>query len=129
MLKAKSNTNKSNLHFSDETLKILTAYEWKGNVRELEAAVEYAALRARGNEIMPEDLPVKMISDDLEDKTKKLHLAGLYGDLPTMDELQKRYLIYVLEQTEGNRTRAAEILEIDRRTLYRMIERFGIELD
>ena len=127
--KARFNTNKSNLHFTDETLKILAAHEWKGNVRELEAAIEYAALRSRGNEVMPEDLPVKLISEDLEDKTKKLHLAGLYGDLPTMDELQKRYLIYVLEQTEGNRTRAAEVLEIDRRTLYRMAERFGIELD
>ncbi len=129
LLKAKSNTNKSSLHFSDETIKMLTAYEWKGNVRELEAAVEYAALRARGNEILPEDLPVKMVSHDLEDKTRKLHLTELYGDLPTLDELQKRYLLFVLEKADGNRTRAAEILEIDRRTLYRMAERFGIELD
>lgn len=129
LLKAKSNTNKSNLHFSVETVKRLTAYEWKGNVRELEAAVEYAALRARGNEILPEDLPVKMVSHDLEDKTRKLYLTELYGDLPTLDELQKRYLIFVLEKADGNRTRAAEILEIDRRTLYRMAERFGIELD
>ena len=127
--KSKLNTNKSNLHFSNETLKTLAAYEWKGNVRELEAAIEYAALRARGNEVLPEDLPVKMASEDLENKTKKIYLSELYGDLPTLDELQKRYLIYVLEQTEGNRTRAAEVLEIDRRTLYRMAERFGIELE
>ncbi len=127
--KAKSDTNKSNLHFSEETLKTFAAYDWQGNVRELEAAVEYAALRVRGNEILPEDLPVKMISEDLENKARKLHLIELYGDLPALDELEKRYLLYVLEKTAGNRTRTAEILEIDRRTLYRMAERFGIELD
>ena len=49
--KARQNTNKENLHLSREALKILQVYEWKGNVRELEAAVEYAALRARGSEI------------------------------------------------------------------------------
>ncbi|MFN0123771.1 MAG: helix-turn-helix domain-containing protein [Blastocatellia bacterium] len=46
-----------------------------------------------------------------------------------MEELEKRYLIYVLEAVSGNRTRAAETLKIDRRTLYRMAERHGIKLD
>ena len=44
-----------------------------------------------------------------------------------LDELERRYLLYILEVAGGNRTRAAEILGIDRRTLYRMIERYGID--
>ena len=51
-----------------------------------------------------------------------------FSDLPTLDDLERRYLLHVLDAVDGNRTRAAEILGIDRRTLYRMAERFGIEL-
>jgi DNA-binding NtrC family response regulator len=127
--KARKNVGKENLRFSAEALKTLQMYEWKGNVRELEAAVEYAALRARGNEILNEDLPVKLLSDEFKQQAARFHLSQLYGDLPKLDELEKRYLLHVLEQTGGNRTRTAEILGIDRRTLYRMTERFGIKLD
>jgi DNA-binding protein Fis len=48
--------------------------------------------------------------------------------LPSLDEVERRYLLHVIEQVGGNRTRAAEVLGIDRRTLYRMAERFGIDL-
>ncbi|MBS1797542.1 MAG: sigma-54-dependent Fis family transcriptional regulator [Acidobacteria bacterium] len=129
LLKARRNVGREHLRFSDEALKTLQIYEWKGNVRELEAAVEYAALRARGSEILPEDLPVKLLSDEFKQQATRFHLSQLYGDLPKLDELEKRYLLHVLEKTAGNRTRTAEILGIDRRTLYRMAERFGIALD
>ena len=52
----------------------------------------------------------------------------LFQGLPTLDEVERRYLLHVLEQVKGNRTRAAEVLGIDRRTLYRMAERFGLGL-
>jgi DNA-binding protein Fis len=55
-------------------------------------------------------------------------LAVLFEDLPPLEELERRYLIHVLEACGGNRTRAAEIMGIDRRTLYRMAERFGIDI-
>jgi DNA-binding NtrC family response regulator len=51
-----------------------------------------------------------------------------FADLPSLEELERRYLIHVIEAAKGNRTRAAEILKIDRRTLYRMAARFGIDL-
>ena len=127
--KARKNVGKENLRFSEDALKTLQTYEWKGNVRELEAAVEYAALRVRGNEILTEDLPVKLLSGEFKQSATRFHLSQLYGDLPKLDELEKRYLIHLLEKTKANRTRTAEILGIDRRTLYRMAERFGIELD
>jgi len=51
-----------------------------------------------------------------------------FADLPTLDDLERRSLLHVLEAANGNRTRAAEILGVDRRTLYRLAERFGIGL-
>lgn len=126
--KSLNRVGKTNLHFSDEATKLLSIYEWRGNVRELEAAVEYAAVRARGNEILPEDLPVKINSEEQKQTASRFHLQELYQDLPALDELEKRYLLHVLEATNHNRTRAAEVLGVDRRTLYRMAERFGITL-
>jgi DNA-binding NtrC family response regulator len=119
------------LHFNDAALVLLAAYDWPGNVRELENTVERAALRARGAEVAPEDLPPKMQTGDARARAQnpRTALQNLYADLPSLDELERRYLLHVLESVAGNRTRAAEVLHIDRRTLYRMAERFGIKLD
>jgi len=111
---------------SEETVRTLVAYDWPGNVRELESAIEYAVLHARGNEIVPDDLPAKLQSDQVRSAARS-PLSALFEDLPALDELERRYLLYVLEVAGGNRTRAAEILGIDRRTLYRMIERHGVD--
>ena len=114
------------LTLSEETIRTLVAYNWPGNVRELESAIEYAVLHARGHAIVPEDLPEKLQSAQVRAAARS-PLSALFEDLPPLDELERRYLLYILEVTGGNRTRAAEILGIDRRTLYRMIERYGID--
>lgn len=125
--KASERVERVNLRFSDEALKLMSVYEWRGNVRELEAAVEYAAIKAPGNEILPEDLPAKLNSQETREAAARFHLQELYADLPSLEELEKRYLQHVLEATSNNRSRTAEILGIDRRTLYRMAERFSIK--
>ena len=112
------------LSLSEETIRTLVAYNWPGNVRELESAIEYAVLHARGHAIVPEDLPEKLQSAQVRAAARS-PLSALFEDLPALDELERGYLLYILEVTGGNRTRAAEILGIDRRTLYRMIERYG----
>lgn len=118
------------LHFSEAALSLLVAYDWPGNVRELENTVERAALRARGTEVVAEDLPGKMQTGEARARAaSRSPLQNLFADLPSLDELERRYLTFVLESVGGNRTRAAEVLRIDRRTLYRMAERFGIKLD
>jgi DNA-binding NtrC family response regulator len=117
------------LHFSSQAMAQLISYDWPGNVRELESAVEYAAIRARGAEVALEDLPAKLQAGGARSLKARATLSALYDDLPALDELERRYLIYVLEKVNGNRTRAAEILGIDRRTLYRMAERFGVKLE
>jgi DNA-binding NtrC family response regulator len=111
------------LTLSEETIRTLVAYNWPGNVRELESAIEYAVLHARGHAIAPEDLPEKLQSAQVRTAARQ-PLSALFEDLPALDELERRYLLYILEIAGGNRTRAAEILGIDRRTLYRMIERW-----
>jgi DNA-binding NtrC family response regulator len=125
---AAENAGRESLKFSEETIKTLVAYDWPGNVRELESSIEYAALHARGSEIIPGDLPLKLQSTEVRDAAQRSPLAALFDDLPTLDELERRYLLHVLEIVGGSRTNAASIMNIDRRTLYRMAERFGVNL-
>src|SRR5262249_9452622 len=112
---------------SEEALAVLNQYDWPGNVRELENTIEHAALYARGSVITPEDLPEK-IRRHVHNADSSNKLQTLYGDQPTLEELERRYLLHVLQAVGGSRTRAAEVLAIDRRTLYRMAERYGINL-
>ncbi|HUE85483.1 MAG TPA: sigma-54 dependent transcriptional regulator [Vicinamibacterales bacterium] len=100
----------------------LSSYPWPGNVRELENMIERLVVFSRGSRIDAGDLPptVTPRAPALEKR--------LFDDLPLLEELERRYLLHVLEQVGNNRTRAAEVMGIDRRTLYRMAERFGIPL-
>jgi DNA-binding NtrC family response regulator len=104
-----------------EALAALAEYRWPGNVRELENTIERLVVFTRGH-IALDDLP-----EALAGKPRLLE-EQLFRDLPTLDELERRYLQHVLQAVGGNRSRAAEALGIDRRTLYRMAERFGIDL-
>jgi DNA-binding NtrC family response regulator len=105
---------------SPEAKAALSGYRWPGNVRELENTIERLVVFCRGR-INVEDLPPAIVAaPPLQDR--------LFQDLPALDELERRYLLHVLDAMGGNRSRAAEVLGIDRRTLYRMAERFGIPL-
>jgi DNA-binding NtrC family response regulator len=100
----------------------LSSYHWPGNVRELENMIERLVVFSRGNRIDIGDLP-----PTLTPRAPVLE-KRLFDDLPTLEEIERRYLLHVLEQVGNNRTRAAEVMGIDRRTLYRMAERFGVPL-
>jgi DNA-binding NtrC family response regulator len=108
------------VELSPAAIGALAAYRWPGNVRELENTIERLVVLSRGSIVDVQDLPFKASGPDLHER--------LFADLPSLDELERRYLVHVIEQVGGNRTRAAEVLGIDRRTLYRMAERFGIDL-
>ena len=112
---------------SEEALHQLEQYDWPGNVRELENTLEHAALYARGSVISPDDLPERFIKP--AGSKRETRIRSIFEDLPSLDELERRYLVYVLQQVGGSRTRAAEVMGIDRRTLYRMAERYGINLN
>lgn len=112
---------------SEDAVAALGRYDWPGNVRELENTIAHAALYVRGNVITPEDLPAR-IRNHLRSAEPENKIQSMLKDLPSLDELERRYLIHVLQSVGGSRTRAAEVLGIDRRTLYRMADRFGINL-
>jgi len=102
---------------------------WPGNVRQLENTIERLALAARGGVIDIDDIPVEdgtLGPGGAADAT--IDPESLFGDLPSLRDLERRYLVHVLRAARGHRSRAAEILGVDRRTLYRMAERHGIDL-
>jgi DNA-binding NtrC family response regulator len=109
---------------SPYALSALMAYEWPGNVRELENALESAVALTRTGFITPEFLPTKVCADAGEDAP----LESFYAKLPSLAEMEKRYLAHVLKVTSGNKVRTASILGIDRSTLYRKIEEYKIRL-
>jgi DNA-binding NtrC family response regulator len=101
----------------DEAMNLLSDYPWPGNIRELEHCIERAVALATTQVLTPDDLTPELRS--------KLEVE-LYRDNPTLEEMKRRYLVHVLNDTGGNISRAANILGVDRRSLYRMLTRYGL---
>ena len=115
----------------EAAMRELSAYSWPGNVRELENVIERAITLSQGGRITSDDLPPRIRVEHSGNGTPPLSpddLADLFAGLPGLDELERRYILHVLDATGGNRKRTAEILGINRKTLYRMAARFEIEL-
>lgn len=106
-----------------ETLAILTAYSWPGNVRELENAVERAVALARGAQLTPDDLPERVrVSGGASAFIARSRERKL-----TLREVEREYVLEVLRETGGVKGRTAELLGIDRKTLYRKLEEYRAE--
>jgi DNA-binding NtrC family response regulator len=100
----------------------LLAYDWPGNVRELENCVQRALAMARHEQIVVDDLPAKI----REHRSDRVMLSfEATEELVTLDELEARYVRKVMEMVSGNKAKAARLLGIDRRSLYRRLEKFG----
>jgi two-component system response regulator AtoC len=114
---------------SPEALRLLTGYGWPGNVRELENAIERAVAVAKGGVVLPSDLPPEVGGSAAVGVPGGVSVAdgGIIADRPTLGELERRYIQLVLAECSGNKKKAAEKLGIDRRTLYRALERGGDE--
>ena len=102
---------------AEEVMKILINYSWPGNVRELENVIQRAITLGQHEIILPEDLPASMLREADENLFEK----GLRQKY-TVDQLEKEYIRRVLIEVEGNKSKAAEILGLDRKTLYRKLE-------
>jgi two-component system, NtrC family, response regulator AtoC len=113
-------SGKSLKGFARETLAILSGYHWPGNVRELENAIERAVALSSSELVMPEDLPPQL----REDLTPRLVVPG---PRMTLEEVKRWYVNRVLEAVGGNKMRAADVLGIDRGTLYRILKRWAVE--
>ena len=99
-----------------EALAVLIAFRWPGNVRELEHAIERAVALSSSETILPDDFPAHLRHEP--PRAPLLPSAGM-----TLEEVKRWYVNEVLEEAGGNKVRAAELLGIDRRTLYRILER------
>jgi two-component system response regulator HydG len=102
---------------SEEALKILMTYSWPGNVRELENVIQRAMTLCQHEVILPEDLPASMLQEADENPIE----TGL-REKYTLEQLEKEYIRKVLIEVGGNKSKAAERLGLDRKTLYRKLE-------
>ena len=97
-------------------------------MRELENAIERAVSLSRGPLLTPDDLPASLRRTELPVKEPAGTIGHSDEGCLSLEEVEKRHLVRVLKETKGNKVKAAKILGIDRRTLYRMAERFGLDL-
>ncbi|HOT29963.1 MAG TPA: sigma-54 dependent transcriptional regulator [Candidatus Ozemobacteraceae bacterium] len=105
--------NKAGLAMSDEAMRVLSSYEWPGNIRELKNVIERSIVLSRGQVIEPEDFPEKLRQQ-----------SPSFGDhqmreeqIMTLEEMERMYVRKVLEYTGGNKLQAARLLNIDPKTL------------
>lgn len=109
------------MRVAPETLALLTVYPWHGNVRELENTVERAVALTSGANLMPEDLPERIRSSG----GSSVVLANARNKRLTLAEIEREYILEMVRETGGNKSRAAEILGLDRKTLYRKLEDYA----
>jgi two-component system response regulator HydG len=107
---------------SDDALQILQAYAWPGNVRELENALERAVILNPGVTIDASGLPERITERRSEPLVSDRAPAN-----PTLETIERAYILWVLQSEQGNKTRAAEVLGIDPSTLHRKLSRFGVD--
>ena len=110
--------------FTPRAMDLLMRYDWPGNVRELENVVERAVIMARGEMITPAEFPD--ILQELDPEVKATYVDLSPGR--TLKDVEKDMIIRTLEETAGNRTHAAKILGISRRTLQLKLKEYGINM-
>jgi transcriptional regulator with PAS, ATPase and Fis domain len=103
-----------------EVLELLGGYQWPGNVRELEHVIERAVALSSSDAVLPDDLPEQL--RQAPETAPRLPAPGM-----TLEDVKRWYVGKILEEAGGNKVRAAELLGIDRRTLYRILDRQATE--
>ena len=100
----------------------LLNYSWPGNVRELRNIIERAVALTRYDQLVVEDLPEKI----RDYRSSQVFIGGDDpSELVSMEEVERRYILHVLSAVDGNKTLAARILKLDRKTLYRKLEQYS----
>ena len=106
--------------FSPAAMRALAEYAWPGNVRELEHIIERAVALASHSILVIDDLPSEILHKDEGSSNHNHHLPG------TLKALQRDQVLKMLESAHGNKERTARLLGISRRTLYRLLDRYGL---
>lgn len=116
-------------NFTPEASAALNEYPWPGNVRELENVIEYALALGNGEELTVEDLPLELTQSRGQSNADDFRelLQAYMNDAVPLAEIEKRYILSVLQQFGGNQVRAAAALGIDRNKLYRRLRQYGVK--
>lgn len=115
--------NGKNVSLTQEALRKLMSFTWPGNVRELENMIERVVVMARSTQIDSGDIP------DSDQSSSEQFFGNATNDFPTLEQLEKRYIELILEKAGGKKEKAAQILGINRRTLYRKEKDYGFVTD
>jgi len=120
--RAAESRNEAVKEFTPEALEKLQEYEWPGNVRELENALERAVILSPAQMIEPSALPERVTT-----RRSEPLVTDRTPTNPTLEAVERAYILWVLQSEGGNKTRAADVLGIDPSTLYRKLARYGVE--
>lgn len=113
--------------FTAEALRVLMEYPWPGNVRELENVIEYALAISTSETLGIRDLPELVPSESpASSNDLKRMLEAYMNDSIPLAEIERRYILSVLQQFGGNQVKAAAALGIDRSKLYRRLKQYGV---
>ena len=114
--------------FTPEAMRALREYPWPGNVRELENAIEYSLAIGMDETLGLDDLPIEIANQGPADINDFRSVLQAYmNDTVPLAEIEKRYILSVLQQFGGNQVRAAAALGIDRSKLYRRLRQYGVK--
>jgi two-component system response regulator HydG len=103
---------------------LLVRYDWPGNIRELENCIERAVILSREEVIVPADFPPQILMLSQEDRVDGFAIPpGI-----SLDQMERTLIVKTLEDTGGNRTRASEILGINRRTMQNKLKQYGLNI-
>jgi Nif-specific regulatory protein len=126
LLKFNAETGRKIRGFSPEAMEQMLRYRWPGNVRELKNVVERAVVLARGECIEVEDLTLSKLSTAGDTAEVVPNPAGVFEPM-SLDELERRHILATLNATNWNKSQTARILEIERSTLDRKIDRYELD--
>jgi len=124
LLKYANKNKKVVSHVSHEAMDFLRSYLWPGNIRELEHAIESAVAMTRSAILFPEDFPPEIKRRGLAAQEEKESLEWSHS----LEDLERLQILRTLQETHFNKSKASELLGIDRATLYRKAQRYGIKL-
>jgi transcriptional regulator with PAS, ATPase and Fis domain len=102
---------------SPDALELLAGYHWPGNVRELENVIERAVILCETEALGGEDLSIPSPA-----------IVAELGTNPSLEEMEKNYILRVLKEANGNQSKASQLLGIDRKTLYLKLKKYGISV-
>ncbi|ABO50519.1 two component, sigma54 specific, transcriptional regulator, Fis family [Desulforamulus reducens MI-1] len=114
---------------SPEAMGLLISYEWPGNIRELQNVIERSIILAQGNEIKPHHLPKEIQKlDEVKNETTHGLIINFPDDGISFDEVEKELILKALEKSNGNQTRAAQLLGITRSALLYRAQKYRLKI-